>query len=192
MKMAIIALTTSVLVAASSFAASAQHHHGEGNHHQNENNHEQFKVNDKFQKQLMTVYENYINLKNAFVASDSEAAGENVQPVKNQLKKVDQSLLEGKALKSWKQYKETMNQGLKNIQASNDLAEQRSAFSTVSDALYQSMKAFGIKEMDAYYQYCPMAMDGDGAHWLSMNKEIRNPYFGSQMMHCGKTKKELN
>lgn len=192
MKTTIIALTTSVLMVANSFAASAQHHHGEENHHQNENNHEQFEVNDKFQKQLMTVYETYINLKNAFVESNSKDAKETAQKVKTRLKKVNKDLLEGKALKTWLKNSESMNEGLATIQSTNDLAKQRSAFSTVSDGLYQSIKAFGIKEMDAYYQYCPMARDGDGAHWLSMKKEIQNPYFGSQMMHCGKTKEELN
>lgn len=33
-----------------------------------------------------------------------------------------------------------------------------------------------------YYQYCPMKK----AYWLSMEKEIKNPYYGSSMLTCGK------
>jgi len=30
-----------------------------------------------------------------------------------------------------------------------------------------------------------MADDNKGADWLSLEKEIRNPYFGSGMLTCG-------
>ena len=38
-----------------------------------------------------------------------------------------------------------------------------------------------------YYQFCPMANDGKGANWLSKESAIKNPYYGSQMLTCGKT-----
>jgi hypothetical protein len=37
-----------------------------------------------------------------------------------------------------------------------------------------------------YYQYCPMANKGKGANWLSMENKIKNPYYGTQMLTCGK------
>lgn len=37
-----------------------------------------------------------------------------------------------------------------------------------------------------YKQYCPMAFNNDGASWLSAESVIRNPYFGSKMLNCGK------
>lgn len=36
-----------------------------------------------------------------------------------------------------------------------------------------------------YIQYCPMAFQNQGAHWLSLDSVIRNPYFGDQMLTCG-------
>jgi hypothetical protein len=33
-----------------------------------------------------------------------------------------------------------------------------------------------------YYQYCPMKK----AYWLSKEKDIKNPYYGSSMLTCGK------
>lgn len=32
-----------------------------------------------------------------------------------------------------------------------------------------------------------MANDGKGANWLSKENVIKNPYYGSEMLHCGKT-----
>ena len=42
-----------------------------------------------------------------------------------------------------------------------------------------------------YRQYCPMAFDNKGAHWLSETEAIRNPYFGEKMLSCGQTKETL-
>jgi Cu(I)/Ag(I) efflux system membrane fusion protein len=36
-----------------------------------------------------------------------------------------------------------------------------------------------------YVQKCPMANNNKGAVWLSTEKEVRNPYYGEQMMTCG-------
>jgi hypothetical protein len=38
-----------------------------------------------------------------------------------------------------------------------------------------------------YYQFCPMENDGKGAKWISKDETIKNPYYGSQMLSCGKT-----
>jgi len=36
-----------------------------------------------------------------------------------------------------------------------------------------------------YEQQCPMAFGNKGATWLSLEQEIKNPYFGSEMLNCG-------
>ena len=36
-----------------------------------------------------------------------------------------------------------------------------------------------------YVQRCPMANSNQGAVWLSLDEEIRNPYFDSGMLTCG-------
>ena len=42
-----------------------------------------------------------------------------------------------------------------------------------------------------FLQYCPMARDYDGGHWLAVNKKVENPYFGSEMFACGSVKEQL-
>jgi len=32
-----------------------------------------------------------------------------------------------------------------------------------------------------------MYNDGKGANWLSTENGVKNPYYGSQMLNCGKT-----
>ena len=41
-------------------------------------------------------------------------------------------------------------------------------------------------EIIIYYQYCPMYNGGKGANWLSKENTVKNPYYGSMMLTCGK------
>ena len=43
-----------------------------------------------------------------------------------------------------------------------------------------------------YYQYCPMAFNNKGAYWLSNQSVIRNPYFGNEMLECGKVEDSVD
>jgi hypothetical protein len=36
-----------------------------------------------------------------------------------------------------------------------------------------------------------MAKNGDGAYWLASEKEIKNPYYGDDMLNCGEVKEEI-
>jgi Cu(I)/Ag(I) efflux system membrane fusion protein len=33
--------------------------------------------------------------------------------------------------------------------------------------------------------HCPMALEGKGAKWLQAGEQLRNPYFGAEMLTCG-------
>jgi hypothetical protein len=37
-----------------------------------------------------------------------------------------------------------------------------------------------------------MALDNEGADWLALEEQIRNPYFGDKMMKCGLVKKSFS
>ncbi|HEY1025575.1 MAG TPA: hypothetical protein VGE26_10450, partial [Sphingobacteriaceae bacterium] len=53
------------------------------------------------------------------------------------------------------------------------------------------IKASKIKSGTVYKQYCPMAYDGNGAYWLANESDIRNPYYGDEMLECGEVKEEI-
>jgi Cu(I)/Ag(I) efflux system membrane fusion protein len=72
-----------------------------------------------------------------------------------------------------------------------NLEDQRRAFSTLSDSLYVTIKAFGLGGTEAFYDFCPMAFNEEGAFWLSDQEAIKNPYFGDKMLTCGEVKEKL-
>ena len=145
----------------------------------------QFEVDGKFQDQLAAVFASYVALKDAFVLSDAEKVKAEAKTTKDALKKVDMKLLTGAAHNDWMSYLTPIENALNEIESSADIESQRKSFSTVSDNLYKSVKAFGLDGREAFYEYCPMAFNNEGGYWLSDKNEIRNPYFGDKMLTCG-------
>jgi hypothetical protein len=100
-------------------------------------------------------------------------------------------LLSGAAHNDWMSYLLSIQNSLKEIENASDIEVQRKAFSALSENLYKSIKAFGLGGSEAFYEYCPMAFNNEGAYWLSDQTTIRNPYFGDAMLTCGVVKEKL-
>jgi len=144
-----------------------------------------------FIMQLNVVYEKYILLKNEFVNSDVKAAKDAAIAVQQALSKVDMKLLSGDSHKQWMDISAILGKEIKYIGSSDQLKESRESFALFSDNLYRAVKTFNLMGKTVYYQYCPMARDDKGAFWLSEIKDIRNPYFGEEMLTCGETRETL-
>jgi hypothetical protein len=78
--------------------------------------------------------------------------------------------------------KNVMSISARALSRSRDLSEARIHFRMLSLAAAPSAK----KEKALHAAHCPMAMHGWGADWFQKSKnEIRNPYMGKKMPHCG-------
>lgn len=77
------------------------------------------------------------------------------------------------------------------IITAKDIEQQRSAYARLSDEFIALVKKAGVKNGELYRNHCPMAFDGKGASWLSPSKEIRNPYYGEEMLTCGSVEETI-
>ncbi|HLT42611.1 MAG TPA: DUF3347 domain-containing protein [Sphingobacteriaceae bacterium] len=127
---------------------------------------------------LNAVYHEYINLNEALVNGNEEEA------------KIAANTLElgAKELENGA----TIAANAANITEAGTLKEKREFFSKLSNALIPLVKASGVKSGELYIDYCPMALNDQGAHWLSSEKGIKNPYFGDSMLTCGETKETIS
>jgi hypothetical protein len=128
-------------------------------------------------EKLGTAYESYISLKDALVASKLDAAKESATKL-------------NKALSSVKGAQKASEQAVK-ISTASDLAAARLTFSTLSNEMAPLVKGGQLSTGSLYLEYCPMANNNTGAYWLSNEKEIKNPYFGSMMLKCGSVKETI-
>ena len=162
-----------------------------GHDSKNDSGHQSGEPDPALKKQLQDVFDAYIPMKNAFVASDAEEIQKRAQLVRDNLQAVDMELLKGDAHMKWMGFLEVMNPEISAIGNAADLSKQRIAFAKFNDAFYGALETFGLQHGTVYYQYCPMAIESKGAYWLSEIEEIRNPYFGDEMISCGETRDSL-
>ncbi|GAB1444911.1 hypothetical protein MASR2M41_05560 [Flammeovirgaceae bacterium] len=150
-----------------------------------------FEVNDKFKSQISAVLIPYLELKDAFVKTNSSQAAIAAKEVKTALDKVDMKLVKGDAHNAWMELLEVLNSSVATMSTSSDVEVQRQSFSAFTDQFYAAIQQFNVSGLEAYYQFCPMVNNNKGAYWISKSIVIQNPYFGEKMMRCGETKSEL-
>ena len=73
------------------------------------------------------------------------------------------------------------------ISETKDIKRQREQFANLSNNMIALAKAMKLGEQPAYETYCPMKK----AYWLSNSRTIKNPYFGSSMLTCGKVTEKI-
>lgn len=136
--------------------------------------------------QLKSIFDNYFALKDALVKSDGKLASSIAKELLSNINAVNMTKLSTDEHTVWMKVMKDLAFDTEHIEETKDAGHQRDHFNTLSDNMYQLLKV-SKQETPIYYQNCPMYNDGKGANWLSKESTIKNPYYGSQMLSCGKT-----
>jgi Protein of unknown function (DUF3347) len=126
---------------------------------------------------VQNLYNSYIRLKDALVATKFEDAKLQAKDLAIELK--GKLGCENTALIA------------QNIVNAKDIAVQRKEFTALSTDVIALFKHTELKSGTIYVQRCPMANNGDGGEWLASEKKIQNPYYGDEMMECGAVLEEI-
>ncbi len=130
---------------------------------------------------LEKVLADYIVVKNNLVAGNAENAAASAQVLVSSLEqlklKSDQPAVIDEIISSANAIAKTEN-----------IEKQRTALSTLSASLWKLAEFYEATERQYFYSYCPMKK----MHWISETKEVRNPFYGKQMLSCGKVEETLN
>ena len=145
----------------------------------------------QFKEQLNALANAYIQLKDALVETDAQTAATAAKQMVDTIQGMDGTVLKEEAYIYWMQQLDALESHTAKIANLQKVEAQRKQFNFVSDALINSIEAFGTVGGGLYVQYCPMAFNNTGADWIASEEEIQNPYFGDKMMRCGLVKKEL-
>ncbi|GGF03991.1 hypothetical protein GCM10011518_11470 [Flavobacterium limi] len=131
---------------------------------------------------LQRVYDAYFTLNDAFIQSDSESVAANAKILSEAILAVKMESLSDQEHTNWMKVNTVLAAQSGAIATTKGIDKQRESFKELSKKLYELMKT-AKGTVPVYYQYCPMA----DANWLSKESTIKNPYYGSQMLSCGKT-----
>jgi len=136
--------------------------------------------------QLKQIFENYFALKNALVKSDGKSASTIAKDLLVNINSVDMLKLSTEEHTVWMNVLSSLKSNAGKISATSSLENQRIVFMDLSANFYELLKV-SKQETPVYFQNCPMYNDGKGANWLSRENAVKNPYYGAEMLTCGKT-----
>jgi DNA-binding transcriptional regulator WhiA len=80
-----------------------------------------------------------------------------------------------------------LSKGASNIAQAKEIKKQREYFAAFSEDMYALAKSTKLSTAPIYKAYCPMKK----ANWLSSEAAIKNPYYGTAMLSCGKITETL-
>lgn len=136
---------------------------------------------------LQAVLNAYFAVKDALVKSDGVAAQAAGKQLAAALNGIDARKLESGAQTAWSQAEKGLKTAAATIGATTDLATQRKTLAGMAAPMRLLAQA-AKPGQPVYLQHCPMYADGKGGDWLSLEKDIKNPFYGAQMLSCGSTK----
>ena len=133
----------------------------------------------------------YLQIKEALAGDNASEAAKNANQLLASLAKLDKSFLSAVQKEKYDQLESSLEEHAKQIETSAaDINAQRMHFSELSGSIYELVKAFGAGK-PVYHVYCSMAKDNEGAMWLSDSRDVRNPYFGKDMLTCGSIEEKI-
>ncbi|PSL45350.1 uncharacterized protein DUF3347 [Chitinophaga niastensis] len=124
----------------------------------------------------------YYDIKDALIGGNAGAAAAKAGEFVKTVSGVDMKSLPAAVHHVFMPLEEKLIADAKFIAGSTDISQQREHFKTFSDNFYLLAKGVSLTRQPVYQEYCPMKK----AYWLSSSSAIKNPYYGSQMLTCGK------
>lgn len=134
---------------------------------------------------MESVYSGYFSLKDALVQADATAASARAKKLTEDLSAVNMGRLEHEQHLAFMKYLTILKADAERMTENKDIVKQREFFTALSQNMYELMKSIQ-PGYPVYLDHCPMFNGGKGANWISREAAIKNPYYGSQMMTCGK------
>ncbi|MFN7099475.1 MAG: DUF3347 domain-containing protein [Flavobacterium sp.] len=154
--------------------------------HSNHSNHSNPATTVQSDNQLKSVFDNYFLVKDALIASNGNNTTAAAKELVLSINTLKMDKLEMDIHMAWMEVINTIKKDAENIANTKDVKIQRDNFTTLSKDMYSLIKVSKY-ETPVYYQFCPMYNEGAGANWLSKENAVKNPYYGSMMLSCGKT-----
>ncbi|MDD7913312.1 DUF3347 domain-containing protein [Polaribacter ponticola] len=168
-----------------------QHNNKDGHHNESTKKvGKEFEANNQKSSKTTDIIEAYLEIKNGLATDNEKNAAKGGNSLVQAFSNFDMSKLSSEAHKSYMEIKESAKEHGEHI-IKSDIKHQREHFLALSTDIIDLVTLLGT-EKTLYQDFCPMANNNKGGHWLSETKAIKNPYYGAKMLKCGSVKKQIN
>lgn len=147
-------------------------------------------VDPALTSQINKVVQHYIHLKNGLVASNMDEAKAGAKGILDAVNAMDTTKLTAEQKVTFDEQIGKIKENARHILETDQLEHQREHLNVLTEGVYAITKDFGSGKT-LYYEFCPMANDNKGGYWISESEEIKNPYFGDEMLNCGEVKETI-
>lgn len=151
---------------------------------------------DVFKQSFTQLLNAYSNLKDALVLSDTGKASAAALALRVASDSLKVNEIKGDSTGVIKEtaaaFTSTITGSALALAAEKDLKGKRKEFEMIADAMWSLTRTVRYTSQKVYWQFCPMAFDNKGAYWMSYEREIKNPYFGTEMLNCGSVEDSLD
>ena len=147
-------------------------------------------INDRLREHTSVVMNTYLELGEALMQDDTETARDRAEQIREMLERNEQENmdLQPQAKELYTHAAHIIRQSARNLIAADNMPPIRTAYAAMAPTAYKLAKISDFNGQRLYYQFCPDALEGEGAYWLSRSEEINNPYSeGSELRNCGQT-----
>jgi len=148
-------------------------------------------ISSNTKEALKPLFISYFEFKDALVTDDFPLAKKAGKNMSQSLSKINMSLFTGESHDVWMKYSNEIKSALQHIEHFTSIEELRTSFQLISENIIYLGNSFNPIEETLFVQHCPMANSNKGAYWMSMEKDIKNPYFGQGMLTCGEVKSTI-
>ncbi len=135
-----------------------------------------------------TIYQlvqQYELLKDALVNDDFNKSKQLAGDLYKEMKQTDMSKFNGAEHKIWMQHSSNAFKALEQIKEAKNIGEIRRYLKPLSGQIITISRHFAPFKKSLYVMRCPMADKNRGADWISFEGEVKNPYYGAEMLTCG-------
>jgi len=131
------------------------------------------------------ILSNYLKLKNGLAKDDSKEAANAAKELNATFNNLKSDKIEAEFKKEYADLADDAKEHAAQIaDNSGKIDSQRTHFAMLSKDVNELIKIFGT-DIKIYRDYCPMYDQGKSGYWISETKDIKNPYYGSEMLTCG-------
>ncbi len=149
------------------------------------------KIKSKSNISIDAILDDYLKLKNALTLDDSNAAASAGTELVSAVSKLNTDKIEAELKDDVAAISEHAIENAKHIgDNGGKMDHQREHFAKLSKNISDLLAIFET-DKKLYQDYCPMYDEGKSGYWISETKDIKNPYYGSEMLTCGGIHKEL-
>lgn len=166
-----ILLSLILLLSFDSFAQNATHHHTQ---------------------HLSNLVDHYLAAKTALNQDNLEAAKSHIHSFKKEATQSSEMNRHPEHSEMHNKHHSAMVSAITEAEHAESLSSFRRAFQSITKNLVKAIDNQKFDEETLYLQYCPMALDGEGATWISDTKQVANPYMGQKMSKCGVERESLS